>query len=87
MKMIIIACLVLGLAMEGQAQTSVLICRNGICTAVSSTPTAAPIAPVAPVPAMVHERKSNTKAIVLTAAVAAVGTWLLVKVFRKKESN
>lgn len=82
------------LAAEGYGQVTTQVCQGQICVtlppivppptvAAPSTPPPATLAPIPrPVPAI--ERSSHTKGIVITAAVSAIGTWALVKLFKRK---
>ena len=102
-KPVIALCLAGAIALEGHAQTiapsHLLVCSNGVCILVPApsgqTPPAGPQAPqqampqvLPPAVSAVHAPKaSHAKAIVLTAAVSAVGTWVLVKVFKRKSER
>ena len=96
-KRILTLSLILGIAQAGHAQTiapsHLLVCRNGVCILVP----APSVQPPAPTPTAIQAQTqtsqpyaarevpkgSHAKAIVLTAAISAVGTWALVKLFKR----
>ena len=100
-KRILALSLILGMAHAGHAQTTapshLLVCSNGVCILVPApsvqSPTPAPPAvqaqaqPMQPVAAMQVPKGSHAKAIVLTAAISAVGTWAIYKLFKRKASK
>ena len=100
-RLTVTACLIAGLAMQGQAQTTapshLLVCRNGVCILVPAPsvqpPTPAPTAiqvqaqPYQPIAAMQVPKGSHAKVIVITAVVSAAGTWALVKLFKRGKAK
>lgn len=100
-RTIIAVLLVTGLAVEGHGQVS--ICQGQICVALppmdpqltTPAPTPRPPQQVQPTaaaaavvqPAIQATQYNHTKAIVITAVVSAVGTWALVKLFKRKASK
>ena len=96
-RLTITACLITALALEGQAQTTapshLLVCSNGVCilVPVPSVPQAPVVQAQAqpmPTPLAVRESQgSHAKAIVLTVAISAVGTWAIYKLFKRKANK
>lgn len=95
MKATCVLALIVGLALPSYGQVQVQICQGQICVPLPpvtppTTPAPAPPAPMpappptpAPAPAMRPSQGSHTKGLVITAAVSAVGTWALVKLFKR----